>query len=39
MKSFNYNETKYKNVFTIIDNRWTYKLHRPLHVVGHFLKP
>lgn len=24
MKSFNYNETKYKNVFTIIDNRWTY---------------
>ncbi|XP_068490461.1 uncharacterized protein [Phaseolus vulgaris] len=39
MKSFNNNESKYKDVFTIIDNRWTCQLHRPLHTAGHFLNP
>jgi len=37
MKSFNNNESMYKDVFTIIDNRWTCQLHRPLHAAGHFL--
>jgi len=35
-KSFNNDESKYNDIFTIIDNRWTCQLHRPLHV-GHFL--
>jgi len=29
MKSFNNDESKYNDVFTIIDNRWTCQLHRP----------
>jgi len=37
MKSFKNNESKYNDVFTIIDNRWTCQLHLPLHVVGHSL--
>jgi len=36
MKSFNNDESKYNDVFTIIDNRLTCQLHRPLHVAGHF---
>ena len=36
MKSFNNNESKYKNVFTIIDNRWNWQFHRLLHAAGHF---
>ncbi|XP_027932739.1 uncharacterized protein LOC114188342 [Vigna unguiculata] len=39
MKSFNNDESKYNDVFTIIDNRWTCQLHRPLHAAGHFLNP
>jgi len=39
MKSFNNNESKYNDVFTIIDNRWTCELHRPLHSVGQVLNP
>ncbi|WVZ25106.1 hypothetical protein V8G54_003650 [Vigna mungo] len=39
MKSFNNNESKYNDVFTIIDNRWTCQLHHPLHAAGHFLNP
>lgn len=39
MKSFNSNESKYNDVFTIIDNRWACQLHRPLHAAGHFLNP
>jgi len=39
MKSFNNNESKYKDVFRITDNRWTCQLHRPLHSTGHFLNP
>jgi len=35
IKSFNNNENKYKNVFTIIDNRC--QLHLPLHTTSHFL--
>ncbi|KAJ1386281.1 Ribonuclease H-like superfamily [Sesbania bispinosa] len=31
MKSFNNNESKNKDVFAIIDDRWTCQLHRPLH--------
>ncbi|KAJ1410141.1 Ribonuclease H-like superfamily [Sesbania bispinosa] len=39
MKSFNNNESKYKDVFAIIDDRWTCQLHRPLHAAGHFFNP
>jgi len=38
-KSFEYNESKYKEVFEIIDSRWTCQLHHPLHAAGHFLNP
>nr|KYP48765.1 hypothetical protein KK1_029567 [Cajanus cajan] len=38
MKSFK-NESKYKDVFEIIDKRWDIQLHRPLHAAGHFLNP
>ncbi|KAJ1402459.1 Zinc finger, BED-type [Sesbania bispinosa] len=33
------NESKYKDVFAIIDKRWDIQLHRPLHAAGHFLNP
>ncbi|KAL2963744.1 hypothetical protein AAZX31_17G218300 [Glycine max] len=39
IKSFNNNESKYKDVFAIIDKRWNCQLHRPLHVAAHFLNP
>jgi len=39
MKSFNNNESKYNDVFTIIDNRCTCQLHRLLHLVGQVLNP
>ena len=39
MKSFNNIESKYKEVFIIVHNRWTCQLHRPLHAAGHFLNP
>ena len=39
MKSFEYNESKYKQVFEIIGSRWTCQLHCPLHAAGHFLYP
>ncbi|WOL01680.1 hypothetical protein Cni_G10397 [Canna indica] len=39
MKSFNNNESKYNEVFVIIDNRWNCQLHRPLHAAGPFLNP
>lgn len=39
MKSFNNHESKYKDVFTIIDNRWTCQFRCPLHAIGHFLNP
>ena len=38
-KSFNKDESKYNNVFTIIFNRWACQLDRRLHVAGHFLNP
>ncbi|KAL4291295.1 hypothetical protein GQ457_14G000080 [Hibiscus cannabinus] len=37
--SFNENESKYSEVFKIIDKRWECQLHRPLHAAGHFLNP
>ncbi|KAL4342044.1 hypothetical protein GQ457_08G036680 [Hibiscus cannabinus] len=37
--SFNEKESKYSEVFKIIDKRWECQLHLPLHVVGHFLNP
>ncbi|XP_027351140.1 uncharacterized protein LOC113862240 [Abrus precatorius] len=37
MKSFKNNKSKYKDVFAIIDNRWTCQLHRLLHAAGHIL--
>ncbi|KAH1249951.1 hypothetical protein GmHk_05G013217 [Glycine max] len=39
IKSFNNNESKYKDVFAIIDKRWNCQLHRPLHATAHFLNP
>ncbi|XP_006598590.1 uncharacterized protein [Glycine max] len=39
IKSFNNNESKYKDVFAIIDKRWNCQLHRPLHAAVHFLNP
>ncbi|KAL3628258.1 hypothetical protein CASFOL_027304 [Castilleja foliolosa] len=39
MKSFDSNESKYKEVFDIIDRRWNVQLHRPLHAAFHFLNP
>ncbi|KAH1203069.1 hypothetical protein GmHk_17G049393 [Glycine max] len=39
IKSFNSNESKYKDVFAIIDKRWNCQLHRPLHAAAHFLNP
>jgi len=39
IKSFNNHASKYKDVFTIIDNRWTCQFHRPLHAADHFLNP
>ncbi|XP_006584317.1 uncharacterized protein LOC114420524 [Glycine soja] len=39
IKSFNNNESKYKDVFAIIDKRWNCQLHRPLHAVAYFLNP
>ncbi|KAA0053509.1 uncharacterized protein E6C27_scaffold190G00660 [Cucumis melo var. makuwa] len=38
-KSFNNNEVKYKDIFTIIDRRWELQLHRPLHAAGYYLNP
>ncbi|KAA0040972.1 uncharacterized protein E6C27_scaffold125G001750 [Cucumis melo var. makuwa] len=38
-KSFNNNEEKYKDIFTIIDRRWELQLHRPLHAAGYCLNP
>ncbi|XP_073290495.1 uncharacterized protein [Primulina huaijiensis] len=37
--SFDNKEDKYKDIFAIIDHRWTIQLHRPLHAAGHFLNP
>ncbi|XP_021856098.2 uncharacterized protein [Spinacia oleracea] len=37
--SFNGNESKYSQVFEMIDKRWECQLHRPLHAAGHFLNP
>ncbi|RDX65806.1 hypothetical protein CR513_55501, partial [Mucuna pruriens] len=31
-KVFNGNEDKYKDIFAIIDRRWDFQLHHPLHV-------
>ncbi|KAL5165178.1 Cell division cycle protein 48 [Glycine soja] len=39
IKSFNNNESKYKDVFAIIDKRWNCQLHRSLHAAAHFLNP
>jgi len=39
MKSFKNNESRYKEAFAIIDQRWNCQLHRPLHTTGHFLNP
>jgi len=37
MNLFNNNESKYNNIFTFIDNKWTCQFHRPLHAATHFL--
>ncbi|XP_025692958.1 uncharacterized protein [Arachis hypogaea] len=39
MKTFLNDETKYNDVFKIIDNRWNCQLHRLLHAAGDFLNP
>ncbi|GKD39422.1 retrovirus-related pol polyprotein from transposon RE1 [Tanacetum coccineum] len=37
--SFNGDESKYKDVFAIIDKRWECQLHHPLHASGYYLNP
>ncbi|WOL05637.1 hypothetical protein Cni_G14366 [Canna indica] len=32
-------ESKFKKVWKIIDKRWNYQLHRPLHAAGYYLNP
>ncbi|RDX76426.1 hypothetical protein CR513_43586, partial [Mucuna pruriens] len=32
MKSFNHNESKYKDVFAIINDGWTFQLHCPMKI-------
>jgi hypothetical protein len=39
MKAFNNNESKYSDIFEIIDRRWSCQLHRPLHAAGYYLNP
>jgi len=39
MNSFNNNESKYNDVFAIIDSRWTCQFHHLLRATGHFLNP
>ncbi|XP_025632703.1 uncharacterized protein [Arachis hypogaea] len=39
MKIFLNDESKYNDVFKIIDNKWNCQLHCPLLAVGHFLNP
>ena len=38
-KSFKGDIIKYHHIFQIINMRWECQLHRPLHVVGHYLNP
>ncbi|KAL4590571.1 hypothetical protein LXL04_003505 [Taraxacum kok-saghyz] len=37
--AFNNNKEAYKQVFKIIDERWTCQLHQDLHAAGHYLNP
>ncbi|GKD96187.1 hypothetical protein Tco_1380084 [Tanacetum coccineum] len=37
--SFANKEVHYRKAFEIIDRRWDFQLHRPLHAAGHFLNP
>ena len=37
VKRFLRNEEKYKEIFEIIDRRWEFQLHQPLHAAGYFL--
>ncbi|KAL6554980.1 hypothetical protein OROGR_006238 [Orobanche gracilis] len=37
--AFGNNEDRYIEIFNIIDNRWNYQLHRPLHAAGYYLNP
>ncbi|KAL5710110.1 hypothetical protein ACHQM5_020714 [Ranunculus cassubicifolius] len=37
--SFNGDESKYAEVFEIIDARWDCQLHKPLHAAGYYLNP
>lgn len=37
--SFNNDEDKYRDIFDIIDKRWSIQLHRPLHATGYYLNP
>ena len=36
-KSYNQNEDKYKEIFSIIGKKWECQLYCPLHAVGRFL--
>ncbi|XP_019233148.1 PREDICTED: uncharacterized protein LOC109213775 [Nicotiana attenuata] len=38
-KSFEGKSAKYKDVFEIIDQRWEFQLHQPLHAARHYLNP
>ncbi|XLT32750.1 hypothetical protein HN873_064042, partial [Arachis hypogaea] len=39
IKIFSNDESKYIDVFKIIDNRWNFQLHHLLDATGHFLNP
>ncbi|XP_070003147.1 uncharacterized protein [Nicotiana sylvestris] len=39
VKAFDGNSAKYKDIFKIINERWSCQLHHPLHAVGHYLNP
>jgi len=38
-ENFQKQETRYKNVWKIIDTRWNLQLHRPLHAAAYYLNP
>ncbi|XP_061357381.1 uncharacterized protein LOC133301719 [Gastrolobium bilobum] len=38
-KKFNRVESRYKDIWEIIDKRWDLQLHRPLHAAGYYLNP
>ncbi|KAJ0042719.1 hypothetical protein Pint_18504 [Pistacia integerrima] len=38
-KNFNNVEHRYREIWKIIDTRWDFQLHRPLHAAAYYLNP